>query len=229
MPCQSTVRPKIGFTNSFGHKQTAAYPHVYQMNTPTILASGSGIRAQLLVNAGVVFSICKPMIDEQTAIESLTAAGQSPRNIADALAQAKALKISGKNPDALVVGCDQTLELEGQLLTKPLDIDDARRQLNAMSGRRHILHSAAVIAQNGKPQWRHIGLARLYMRQLSAAYIDQYLDENWDSVRHCVGCYKLEERGVRLMSKVEGDYFTVLGLPLVEILGYLTQKGVLDG
>jgi len=103
----------------------------------------------------------------------------------------------------------------------------AKQQLTDMNGAIHKLLSAAVIYLDGQPQWRHVGTVRMHMRRCSDAYLNDYLDRNWESVRHCVGCYKLEEEGVRLFSRIEGDYFSVLGLPLTELLGYLTIRGVL--
>ena len=138
-----------------------------------------------------------------------------------------ARKVSLRNPGALVIGCDQILELNGNVLTKPDDIIVAKQQLTDMNGAIHKLLSAAVIYLDGQPQWRHVGTVRMHMRRCSDAYLNDYLDRNWESVRHCVGCYKLEEEGVRLFSRIEGDYFSVLGLPLTELLGYLTIRGVL--
>jgi septum formation protein len=199
------------------------------MGTKIILASGSEIRRTLLENAGVDCQIERPMIDESAILSAMLAEGAPPRDIAATLAEQKARKISLKHPDAMVIGCDQILEQDGHLFQKPVDIKDARRQLAALSGKAHRLMSAAVVFQNGAHLWRHVGVVDLQMRAVDAAYQEQYLQRNWDSVRHAVGCYKLEEEGVRLFSRIEGDYFTVLGLPLVELLGYLTLRGVLDG
>ncbi|MBU3260530.1 septum formation protein Maf [Roseovarius sp. PS-C2] len=194
-----------------------------------ILASGSDIRATLLRNAGVVFDVVPARVDEEALRDAMLAEDAGARDIADALAEMKAQKISAKHPEALVIGCDQVLNLQGQLLTKPESPETARTQLIAMRGKRHELLSAAVICENGKPVWRHVGLVRLLMRQFSDAYMDDYIARNWDSIRHSVGAYKLEEEGVRLFSQVQGDYFTVLGLPLLELLSYLTLRGDLEG
>lgn len=199
------------------------------MHNQIILASGSGIRRALLKNAGVECDVVKPMIDEEAIHASMQAEGARPRDIADTLAEHKARKISMKYPDALVIGCDQVLDLKGKVLQKPTDQQNAYAQLFALSGQRHSLLSAVVVYQNVMPVWRHIGVVRLQMRNLSDRYIENYLNRNWESIRHSVGCYKLEEEGVRLFTNIDGDYFTVLGLPLVELLGYFTQKGVLDG
>ncbi|GGO57379.1 septum formation protein [Roseovarius pacificus] len=194
-----------------------------------ILASGSDIRATLLRNAGIVFDIVPARVDEEALRDAMLAEDASARDIADALAEMKAQKISAKHPEALVIGCDQVLNLQGQLLTKPDSPETARTQLIAMRGKRHELLSAAVICENGKAIWRHVGVVRLLMRQFSDAYLDDYIARNWDSIRHSVGAYKLEEEGVRLFSQVQGDYFTVLGLPLLELLSYLTLRGDLKG
>ncbi|SDX39801.1 septum formation protein [Ruegeria halocynthiae] len=198
------------------------------MTVPILLASGSSIRAQLLENAGVPFSVQIARVDEETAKRALLAEGATPRDIADALAEMKARKISDKVSGAMVLGCDQVLDLEGQLLSKPETPEDALAQLKAMRGKRHMLLSAAVIYQDGAPIWRHVGQVRLRMRASSDAYLRDYVARNWDSIRHAVGAYKLEEEGVRLFATIDGDYFNVLGMPLLELLNFLAVKGVID-
>ncbi len=201
------------------------FPQGYQMSATLILASRSEIRAQLLRNAGVDIEIQPARIDEETIRASLEAEGTSPRDLADALAEFKARKIADKNPDRLVLGCDQIAEIGGKVLSKPRDPDDAKAQLMEMSGQTHRLLSAAVLYEDRKPIWRQVGMVRLRMRDLSAAYVDDYVTRNWDSIRHSVGAYKLEEEGVRLFAKVDGDYFNVLGLPLTDLLSYLILRG----
>ncbi|MFZ1727992.1 MAG: Maf family protein, partial [Albidovulum sp.] len=164
-------------------------------------------------------------IDEETIRKSLSAESASPHSVADALAEAKARKISEKHPEALVIGSDQILELDGQIFAKPETPEVARAQLNAMRGRTHRLLSSAVICQNGKPLWRHIGQVRLTMRDFSSEFMESYLKRNWPEIRLTVGCYKLEAEGVRLFSRIEGDYFNVLGLPLIEVLTWLGIRG----
>ena len=195
------------------------------MTVPIILASGSTIRSQMLQQAAVAHSVQIARIDEEAITASLLAEGAPPRDIADALAEMKASKISDKNPGALVIGCDQVLDHGGRLLHKPQSREDALAQLMSMRGDRHTLLSAAVIYESGKPLWRHIGQVRLRMRDASDTYLQDYVARNWDSIRHAVGGYKLEEEGVRLFSRIEGDYFNVLGMPLLEILNYLTLRG----
>lgn len=195
------------------------------MTVPIILASGSEIRHQMLLNAAVAHSVQIARVDEEMMKEALIAEGAPPRDIADALAEMKAAKVSEKNRGALVIGCDQVLEHAGVLLSKPASPSDAFEQLTTLRGDRHSLLSAAVLYEDGKPVWRHVGQVRLRMRDASDAYLQDYIDRNWDSIRHAVGSYKLEEEGVRLFSRIDGDYFTVLGMPLLEILNYLTLRG----
>lgn len=198
------------------------------MVIPLVLASGSDIRAQLLRNAGVGFDVLVARVDEQAVKNALLAEHAPPRDIADALAEIKARRISEKRPDALVIGCDQVLDLKGVLLSKPESPEQALEQLTALRGNSHKLLSAAVICQAGRPVWRHVGQVRLTMRQSSDAYLAGYVARNWDSIRHAVGGYKLEEEGVRLFSTIDGDYFNVLGMPLLELLNFLALRGVID-
>ncbi|GGB92681.1 Maf-like protein [Marivita lacus] len=199
------------------------------MNLDLVLASGSQIRADLLRNAGIRFDVQVARIDEEAIRSALEAEGASPRDIADTLAEMKARKVSDKTPGALVLGCDQVLALGNTVFAKPNSPDEAREQLKALRNQSHTLLSAAVLYENGEPKWRHVGVVRLRMRDVSDSYLDDYIERNWDSVRHSVGGYKLEEEGARLFTQVQGDYFTVLGLPLLELLNHLVLTGRIDG
>lgn len=190
-----------------------------------ILASASEIRAQLLRNAGLSIETHPARIDEDMIRRSLQSEGASPRDVADALAEMKAQKISFKAPETMVLGADQVLALKDKIFSKPENEAEAIKQLEQLSGQIHRLLSAVVIYQNGKPLWRHIGEVRLHMHPLSTPFIKDYVARNWDSIRWSVGGYKLEEEGVRLFSKIEGDYFSVLGLPLIEFLNWLRVRG----
>ncbi len=199
------------------------------MTTRLILASGSSIRLEMIKNAGVDVDVAKPNIDEETIRTSMIREGVEPRDIADALAEYKARKISLKNPDAAVLGSDQVLSFDGMLLSKPNNPSALVDQLHQLRGKSHDLFSAAVIYENAKPVWRRVAHAKLHMRDLTDTYIEDYIARNWDQVRHCVGGYQLEAEGARLFTRIEGDYFTVLGMPLLEVLNYLTLRGMIDG
>lgn len=192
-----------------------------------ILASASPIRLSLLRAAGVVAEARPVAVDEEAIRQSLEAEGAHPRDIADTLAEMKARKRADKDPEALVLGCDQVLEFDRRAWGKAETPDAARAQLQALRGQTHRLLSAAVVYDRGEPVWRHVGEVRLTMRSFSDSYLEDYLSRNWDSVRHAVGCYKLEEEGARLFSRIDGDYFTVLGLPLLPLLGWLADRGTL--
>lgn len=204
------------------------FQKVIHMTDQIILASGSAIRAQLLRNASVDFTTVVARIDEDAVRRSLEAEKASPRDIADTLAEMKAQRVAAKHPDAMVIGCDQILAHDRKILAKPESPDQALAQLKSLRGQKHQLLSAAVIYGDGKPQWRHVGTVRLHMRDASDAYLKDYVDRNWDSIQYAVGAYKLEEEGVRLFTRIEGDYFNVLGLPLLELLSYLTLRGTLQ-
>ncbi len=198
------------------------------MSANIILASQSSIRQQMLRNAGVVHSAVPARIDEDQARDALIGEGAAPRDIADTLAEMKARKISAKSPDAVVIGCDQVLSFNDTLLSKPQDKARAMEQLRAMRNATHELLSAVVVYRDNTPLWRHVSTVRMTMRDLSDAYLASYLDRNWESIQHAVGAYKLEEEGIRLFSRIDGDYFAVLGLPLLELLTFLTTRGDLE-
>ena len=193
-----------------------------------VLASTSAARRAMLAAAGVEAEPAAPHVDEAGLKDSLAAAGARPRDIADALAQAKAVKISRRDPAALVLGADQLLvRADGRMFDKPGSREDAAEQLRALGGTTHRLVTAAVIAEGGAAVWRKLDIATLTMRPLSEAFIADYLAAEGDAVLGCVGAYRLEGRGAQLFTTVSGDFFTVLGLPLLAVLDYLRVRGVL--
>lgn len=189
-----------------------------------VLASTSAARRAMLEAAGVLHEAVAPGVDEEAAKQSL--GRLDGRGLADALAELKAVKLSIRRPGDLVLGCDQTLELEdGTLLDKPGDA--LAGQLRQLSGRTHRLHSAIVAAENGRPVWRHVDRAKLTMRTLSDAFIADYVAQDGGAVAGCVGGYRIEGRGIQLFSRVEGSQFTILGLPLLPLLDWLRARGEL--
>jgi septum formation protein len=193
-----------------------------------VLASQSASRRAMLDAAGVPYEAVAAQVDEESAKASLLAAQVAPRDLADALAELKALKVSGLVPQALVLGGDSVVALaDGTLLDKPVSREDAADHLRRMSGGTHDIYSAAVIAEGGRPVWRHVDRARLMVRPLSEAFIEQYLDAEWPAISGCVGCFRIEGPGVQLFGTTQGSHFTILGMPLLNILDYLRVRGVL--
>jgi septum formation protein len=193
-----------------------------------VLASQSASRRAMLDAAGVCFEAVAAQVDEASAKESLAAGGISPRDLADALAELKALKVSRLVPQALVLGSDSLVALDdGSLLDKPESRAQAADHLRRMSGKTHSIYSAAVIAEGGRPVWRQVDRARLEVRPLSEAFIQAYLDREWPAIAGCVGCFRIEGPGVQLFSRTEGSQFTILGMPLLPVLDYLRVRGVL--
>lgn len=193
-----------------------------------VLASQSASRRAMLEAAGVPFSATAPGVDEDAAKAGLRATGVAPRDFADALAELKALRVSQREPDALTLGSDSLMVLaDGTILDKPIDRDEAARHLRAMSGGRHSIVSAAVIAEQGQPVWRHVDRAMLHVRSLSEAFLAQYLDAEWPAIAGCAGCFRIEGLGAQLFARIDGSQFTVLGMPLLPVLDYLRIRGVL--
>lgn len=193
-----------------------------------VLASQSPARRAMLNAAGVAHEAIPAFIDEDGVTAGLLASGASPERIADALAELKAIKISRAHPGQLVLGADSVaVAADGSLLAKPETRANAERQLRQLSGTTHRLISAAVIAESGTAVWRAGGAARLTMRGLSDGFIARYLDDEGDAVLGCVGCYRIEGLGAQLFSKVDGDQFTIRGLPLLALLDYLRVRGVM--
>lgn len=190
-----------------------------------VLASASAARSALLAAAGVRFTVRPAAIDERAVEIPLIAGGASPADVAAALAEAKAVAVSRAADDALVIGADQTLDLDGTRWTKPANLAEAREQLARLSGREHRLHSAVAVARGGRVTWLHAESAGLTMRALSATAVDAYLAEAGDAVLESVGGYQIEGPGIRLFERIDGDYFAILGLPLLPLLAYLRGEG----
>ncbi|MEH6791029.1 Maf family protein [Parasphingorhabdus sp.] len=193
-----------------------------------ILASNSSARLAMLSAAGVPVEAMAPNVDEDALKAGLREQGVTARNLADALAEAKAVRLSRRVGPGLVLGADQVLALEdGTMLDKPSDPADAIAHLRRLSGKKHKLFSAAVIADQGLPVWRHIDVATLAVRPLSDDFIAQYVDSEWDHIRHCVGCYEIERKGAQMFSAISGSQFTIMGLPLLPVLDYLRIRAIL--
>ena len=193
--------------------------------SPLLLASKSKIRRSLLTAAGIPVEVRVAELDER-AIEA-GAPMSEPSAVAAHLAREKALLVGRSNPERLVLGADQVLALDGKRFSKPPDRAAARAQLGVLSGRTHSLHSAVACVQNGVVAFEHVGVARLTMRTLSGEFLDAYLDAAGGAAMESVGAYQLEGLGSQLFERVEGDYFTILGLPLLEVLGFLRRHGSL--
>ncbi len=196
--------------------------------TRIILASQSPIRSALLRAAGVAFEAMPSRVNERQVEEPLLKAGKKPAEIALALAEAKATGLGKADRAAYVIGADQTLDYDGQTWTKPESMEDARRQLLKLSARTHTLHSAVVAVHQGRIIWRHIESADLTMRPLSLAEIGRYLDRVGESALGSVGAYQIEGPGIQLFDRIEGDFFTILGLPLLSLLRWLRSEGVIQ-
>jgi septum formation protein len=191
-----------------------------------VLASMSAARRAMLTAAEVPFEAVAAGVDEESAKEAFRAQGLNARDLADALAELKAVRISQRRPGKIVLGCDQTLMLEdGSMLDKPGDV--LSEQLRMLSGKTHNLYSAVVAAENGEPVWRSVERAKLTMRPLSEAFIAAYVEREGPAVAGCVGGYRIEGPGVQLFTKIEGSHFTILGLPLIALLDWLRVCGIM--
>lgn len=199
------------------------------MTTPLILASGSPFRRAMLVGAGLDIVARIPDVDERAVDAPLEHAGLSPEDRAQVLAEAKALSVSEGEPEALVIGCDQILSLGDEVLHKPADMEEARRRLLRLSGRTHQLSSAVVLARAGEAIWRHVGIAHMTMRSLDPGFVGRHLAQVGDVALSSVGAYQIEGPGIQLFERIEGDHFTIVGLPLLPLLAELRRLGAIDG
>lgn len=194
-----------------------------------ILASSSPFRKALLANAGIAFAAVKPDIDERAAEAPLKDSGATPEDVALVLAVAKAAEVSERHRGALVIGSDQTLSLGDEIFHKPADMEGARRHLLGLSGKTHQLNSAVALIRNGETLWSNVAIARLTMRVLDPAFIGRYLARVGDKALSSVGAYQIEGEGIQLFEKIEGDYFTIVGLPLLPLFAALRELRAIDG
>lgn len=193
-----------------------------------ILASGSSARQRMLKAAGVRFSVQTAAVDEETILQSLQAEQARPRDIADLLAELKAVKVSTSHPETWVIGADQVLSIGNACFQKPSTTEKARQQLLMLKGKTHMLSSAVCVAKNGSVVWRFVGEAKLTMRDFSDKFLQSYLVEAGEDILSSVGAYHVEGLGLQLFSRIEGDAFTIQGLPMLPLLDYLRVNGVLD-
>jgi len=195
------------------------------MSARIILASGSAIRRQILDGAGLDYEVIVRPVDEASIKASMLAENSRLRDIADALAEAKAMRVS-RQEAGLVIGADQIMVMDDQLFDKPKDMDDVRARLISMRGKTHELIGAVVICENGVPVWRHICRTKLWVRDFSDAFLDWYIEIEGEALTKSVGAYRFEGPGAQLFEKVEGGFFAILGLDLLPVLDYLRIRGV---
>lgn len=193
-----------------------------------ILASGSRYRAEMLRNAGIEFAVEPARLDERSVEQPLLQSGADPADIAVVLAQAKADEVSGRFAAATIIGSDQTLELAGELLHKPADTEAARRRLLALSGRIHQLHTAICLMRGGEVIWSHLETSHIRFRELNPGFIGRHLARVGDKALTSVGGYQVEGEGAQLIESIEGDFFSIVGLPLLPLIGQLRALGLLD-
>lgn len=193
-----------------------------------ILASQSPFRRMLMENAGLSFSTEAARIDERAVETALAVRNPSPQDVAETLAIEKARDVAGRHPGALVIGSDQTLSLDGRVFHKPADIGEAKSHLTSMAGRTHSLNCGIALVRDGELLWSDVSVAHLTMRPLSESFIDRHLSRVGDKVLASVGAYQLEGEGVQLFERIDGDYFTILGLPLLPLLAKLRDLGAID-
>ncbi len=196
--------------------------------TNIILASKSAHRQELLKNAGVGFSVQTAEIDEREVEAPLIEAGLGGEDVAEVLAIAKAMEVSKSNTDFYVIGCDQTLSLEGELLHKVKNMEEAQGRLLQLSGKKHQLNAAVALIRNGEVLWSHVEIATITIRKLDPGFIGRHLSDAGDKVLSSVGAYQIEGLGVQLFEKVEGDYFSIIGLPVLPLLAELRKLGLVE-
>jgi septum formation protein len=194
--------------------------------TRLILASKSAARAAMLRQAGLAVDLAPADIDERALDETLAREGCDPAAIARALGEAKALAVSRTHPDAMVIGADQTLALGPRRFSKPVDLNAARDNLLALRGRTHHLHSGVALARGGSIVFSAVASAAMTMRSFSDAFLDAYVARAGERLLSSVGCYQLEAEGIQLFERIEGDYFTILGMPLLPLLAALRSQGI---
>ncbi|WP_320196923.1 Maf-like protein [Agrobacterium rosae] len=199
------------------------------MTPDLILASSSASRQMLMRNAGLSFSVQPADIDERAVDARLEKEGATPDLIAVELAKAKALAVSAVNPNAIVLGCDQTMSLADRIYHKPKDMTEAHANLMSLSGKTHRLNCGAALARNGEIIWDVVTVADMSVRELDASFVDRHLERVGTKVLSSVGAYQLEGEGIQLFTAIEGDYFTILGLPLLPLLTKLRELGLIDG
>lgn len=197
-------------------------------NHSVILASGSATRAKLLRDAGILFTPCVPVVDESSLREKLYKQRQNATAIAENLSLAKAMVVAKDHPQDLVIGSDQLLVFNDVPLGKSADLVAAKKLLQALRGNTHYLYTAAALVRGAECLWRHTAICSLTMRDFSDTYLDRYLELEAEAILSSVGCYRLEERGLQLFDRVEGDYFSILGLPLLDLLKALRDFGAVE-
>ena len=194
------------------------------MKQKIILASESKIRRKLLLQAEVNFQSIAAKIDEDTIKESLKNEDAKPKDISDALAEYKAIRVANNFPTDLIIGCDQILVCDNEIISKARTLNDAKETLKLLRGKSHQLLSSVVIYDNNKPVWRTTSRAQLFMRDFTDEYLEYYIKTSGTDILSSVGCYLLENNGVNLFNRIQGDYFTVLGFPLLEVLDFLRKR-----
>lgn len=204
------------------------------MNVPAstssllVLASQSPWRATMLRNAGLEFETASAEIDERAVEAPLIEAGMDAADVAEVLALAKAQDVSARRAGRTVIGADQTLGLDGELLHKPADMEEARRRLLQLSGRTHQLNSAVCVVRDGKSQWSHVEICRVHFRDLDPAFIGRHMAAVGEAALGSVGAYHIEGRGAQLVERIEGDFFSIMGLPLLPLLACLRRLDLID-